>query len=71
LEELLIKGRQTMDEKARMAVYEKVQELLVTESPWVPLFARERITAYRDIEGFKVNPYKKIVIQDIKLKKQQ
>ncbi|WP_289139388.1 ABC transporter substrate-binding protein [uncultured Brevibacillus sp.] len=69
LEALLIKGRQEIDEDRRMKAYEEVGEYLVKASPWVPLYNRETVTAYRDIEGFKSSASTGVIFQDIKLKK--
>ncbi|MED3912784.1 ABC transporter substrate-binding protein [Peribacillus simplex] len=66
LQSLLTKARQTMDNEERMKIYEQAQQFLVEESPWVPLFVRENVTAYRDIDGFKQNPYtQSIIFNDI------
>lgn len=66
LQEVLTKGRQTMNPEERMKIYEEAQQFIVEESPWVPLFVRESITAYRDIDGFKQNPYSQnIIFNDI------
>ena len=62
LHNLLTKARQTMDTDERMKIYEQAQQFLVEESPWVPLFVRENVTAYRDINGFKQNPYSQSII---------
>ncbi|MED4885845.1 ABC transporter substrate-binding protein [Lysinibacillus fusiformis] len=62
LHNLLTKARQTMDMEERMKIYEEAQQFLVEESPWVPLFVRENVTAYRDINGFKQNPYSQSII---------
>jgi peptide/nickel transport system substrate-binding protein len=62
LHDMLTKGRQTMNPEERMKIYEEAQQFIVEESPWVPLFVRESITAYRDIDGFKQNPYSQYII---------
>ncbi|MGG4495500.1 ABC transporter substrate-binding protein [Brevibacillus reuszeri] len=69
LEALMIKARQEIDEDKRNKAYEEVGEYLVKASPWVPLFIRESVTAYRDIEGFKNSAATLIIFEDIKLKK--
>lgn len=69
LHNMLTKGRQTMNPEERMKIYEEAQQYLVEESPWVPLFVRENITAYRDIERFKQNPFSQtIIFNDIRPK---
>ncbi|WP_232699955.1 ABC transporter substrate-binding protein [Brevibacillus daliensis] len=67
LEPLLVKGRQTTDVNERLQAYEAVGEFLVKESPWVPLYSKEVVTAYRDVEGFKTSTSTGIIFQDIKL----
>ncbi|MGG4495498.1 ABC transporter substrate-binding protein [Brevibacillus reuszeri] len=69
LEALLVKARQEIDKDKRMKAYEEVGEYLVKSSPWIPLFNKESVTAYRDIEGFKESAATMIIFQDIKLKK--
>lgn len=67
---ILEEARVTMDQDARMNMYKEAQMILVEESPWVPLFVRENVTAYRDLEGFKLHPITgNIVWSDIKLAK--
>ncbi|USG64063.1 ABC transporter substrate-binding protein [Brevibacillus ruminantium] len=70
LDLLLEKGRRTTNEKERMNVYEEIQELLIKEAPWVPLYAEENIFATRGIEGFKLHPFQEFfILQDVKLTK--
>ncbi|MED4586538.1 ABC transporter substrate-binding protein [Brevibacillus choshinensis] len=57
VDELLAKGRTTMKEEDRMKVYEEAEELLVKDPPWVPLYSSESVTATRNIEGYKLNPF--------------
>lgn len=54
--DLLEKARVTVDHDERMNIYEEAQMVIVEESPWVPLFVRQNVVAYRDIEGFNVHP---------------
>ncbi len=68
--EILEEARITMDHEERMKMYEEAQMILVEEAPWVPLFVRENVTAYRDLEGFKIHPITGTIIwSDVKLKK--
>ncbi|WP_078379993.1 ABC transporter substrate-binding protein [Sutcliffiella halmapala] len=67
---ILEKARVTMDHEERMEMYKEAQEILVEEAPWVPLFVRENVTAYRDLEGFKLHPITgNIIWSDISLSK--
>ncbi len=69
LDALLVKARQETDIDKRMQAYEAAGEYLVKASPWVPLYCKEVVTAYRDIDGFKASTATGIIFQDIKLKK--
>lgn len=70
VDELLTKGRTVLNEDERMKVYEQAEELLVKDPPWVPLYVSETITATRNIEGYKYNPFTSdIPFGDIKITK--
>lgn len=56
LNDLLLEARAEVDIDQRLALYEEAQEFLVEESPWVPLFVRESVTASRGLENFKKHP---------------
>lgn len=45
-----------MDQDARLKLYENAMEILVEESPFVPLYVKENITAVRNFEEFKLHP---------------
>jgi len=53
---ILEKGAIEMDQEARLKLYEKAQEMLVEESPFVPLYVKENITAIRNFESFEIHP---------------
>lgn len=53
---LLEKGAIEMDQEARLKLYETAQEMLVEESPFVPLYVKENITAIRNFESFEIHP---------------
>jgi len=70
VDELLTKGRTTLKEEERMKVYEEAMEILVKNPPWVPLYVTESVTATRNIEGYKLNPFTgDILFGDIKITK--
>ncbi|NOU89370.1 ABC transporter substrate-binding protein [Paenibacillus sp. LMG 31460] len=70
LEKLLLKGSVETNVDERMKVYEQAQEILVKETPWIPLFTPQTVTATQGIEGFKLNPYTGIMsLNDIRLTK--
>ena len=59
---LLDKGAIEMDQDARMKLYEDAQEMLVEESPWVPLYVKENITAIRNFEKFEIHPIRNAIV---------
>lgn len=60
--ELLDKGAIEMDQDARMKIYEEAQEMLVEESPWVPLYVKENITAVRGLDSFEIHPIRNAIV---------
>ncbi|MBP3039945.1 ABC transporter substrate-binding protein [Bacillaceae bacterium Marseille-Q3522] len=67
---ILEKARVTVEPKERIDLYKLAQEILVEESPWVPLYVRQNVVAYRDLEGFKLHPMTGgIIWSDVELKK--
>ncbi|MGG4495114.1 ABC transporter substrate-binding protein [Brevibacillus reuszeri] len=70
VQDLLAKGRSTLNEAERLKIYEQVQEILVKESPWIPLFSTETITATNGINGFKLHGYySNMILNDVRLTK--
>lgn len=68
--EILEAARVEVDPDVRMQMYYDAQMIIVDESPWVPLFVRQNVVAYRDIEGFQVHPITgSIIWSDVRLKK--
>jgi len=53
---ILDKAAIEMDQDARLKLYEDAMEILVEESPFVPLYVKENITAVRNFEEFKLHP---------------
>lgn len=57
LDALIVKGRTTMDDKARAQVYQEIQKYLVDVAVWVPLWIDKYTTAYDNkIQGAKFHP---------------
>ncbi|MGG1663425.1 ABC transporter substrate-binding protein [Brevibacillus sp. NRS-1366] len=70
LDDLLNKGRAEMNDEERIKIYEEAQEIMLNESPWVPLWANETVTAIQGVKGFVINPYtQNMVLNDVKLDK--
>ncbi len=54
---LLVEGKQTLDQDARMEVYYKAQEILLEDLPWVPLYMPITKTAVnKRVKGLQVFP---------------
>ncbi|WP_164985128.1 ABC transporter substrate-binding protein [Ammoniphilus sp. CFH 90114] len=56
LDHILQRARVETDTKARLKLYEEAQEFLLEQTPFVPLFVRESITATRGLEKFEMHP---------------
>lgn len=66
LDDLLNKGRAAMKEEERLKIYEEAQEILLNETPWVPLWVNESVTAIQGVKGFTINPYtQNIILNDV------
>lgn len=64
LDQMLKKMRSEMDMDQRMEDIEDVLDYLVENAPWVPLFVRESVTAYRGVENLHKHPIQDIFIWD-------
>ncbi|MFJ5768830.1 ABC transporter substrate-binding protein [Psychrobacillus sp. NPDC093180] len=53
---ILDKAAIEMDQEARSKLYEEAQEMLVEESPFIPLYVKENVTAIRNFESFEIHP---------------
>ncbi|GEB32986.1 MULTISPECIES: ABC transporter substrate-binding protein [Brevibacillus] len=70
LDDLLNKGREASSEEERIRIYEQAQEILLNDSPWVPLWVNEVVTATRGIKGFGLNSYTQyFILNDVTLDK--
>ncbi|MFC5604716.1 ABC transporter substrate-binding protein [Sporosarcina koreensis] len=68
--DLLEKGAVEMDQEKRLKLYEDAQKLLVEQSPWVPLYVKENITAIRNFEEFEIHPKRNLIMwENVKVKK--
>ena len=55
-EELYKLGRSTADEKVRAEYYGQIQDLLVEDAPWCPLFVSQMFAlANKDLQGVEIN----------------
>ncbi|WP_368654344.1 ABC transporter substrate-binding protein [Ornithinibacillus sp. 4-3] len=64
LDQMLKKMRSEMDMDQRLQDIEDVQDYLVENAPWVPLFVRENVTASRGVTGLEKHPIQNIFIWD-------
>lgn len=70
MEELFIKGKQTVQPEARGKVYEELQRHIVDQSVMIGLNVPQLIDAYQNVEGYQKNAYMwNTIFSDIKLKK--
>ena len=70
IDEYSEKGAIEMDQETRAKLYEEAMEILVEESPFVPLYVKENITAVRNFEEFKLHPINgSIEWESVKVKK--
>ena len=47
-----------MGQAERKAIYDRIQEILLEDLPFAPIFAYQTIIGIKDrVHGYKVNPY--------------
>jgi len=57
LDDLLEKGRKTVDRKERMEIYSKVQEIIFEDLPYVPLWYEQNWVVYQNnVKGYSLRP---------------
>ncbi len=55
--DLLVKAQKVYDQSERSALYEKAQELIHADAPWVPLFhSTQMMATHADVKGFYLHP---------------
>jgi peptide/nickel transport system substrate-binding protein len=58
IDDLCAKGVAVVDQVERKKIYDKIQEILLDDMPFAPIFAYQLIVGIRDrIGGYAVNPY--------------
>ncbi|MCL1949456.1 MAG: ABC transporter substrate-binding protein [Turicibacter sp.] len=56
-DELIILGRETADEGGRLEIYRELQQIVIDEAIWVPLFTGENLVGIQNnFQGFRANP---------------
>lgn len=57
LDELIDKGKSTLDMDERIGIYGEIQQIIMEDAVWIPLFARETVIAMnKNLEGMVVSP---------------
>jgi peptide/nickel transport system substrate-binding protein len=58
IDELCAKGVSTVDQGERKKIYDRIQEILLEDMPFAPIFAYQTIVGVKDrIKGYIPNPY--------------
>lgn len=64
VDELLEAGRHEVDEKVRRQIYEKVQQIILDDAPWIFLWYGDQIVAHRkDVQGLEILPLEHILFE--------
>jgi peptide/nickel transport system substrate-binding protein len=68
LDELLERGRVTIDEDERKEIYDRVQEILVDELPWLWLYIPNVTMGWAHyIEGFQQHPAAHVYLKEVRV----
>jgi peptide/nickel transport system substrate-binding protein len=66
VDELLRKGRTTIDEKERIPLYREAQRLVVEDAPWIFVDHGKQVIVYRKrVQGFKLHPNFDLVLTQV------
>ena len=66
VDELLRKGRTTIDEKERIPLYKEAQRLVVEDAPWIFVDHGKQVIVYRKrVQGFKLHPNFDLVLTQV------
>ena len=66
VDELLRKGRTTIDDKARVPLYREAQKLVVEDAPWIFVDHGKQVIVYRKrVQGFKLHPNFDLVLTQV------
>lgn len=69
VDELIVAGRSTLDEKERTAIYADAIELIMEDAPWVPLLTAEEIYGVSTgVEGWEPSPIGRINAKTVTVK---
>lgn len=57
LDALLVKGRESFDDEVRKAYYDRIQEIINTELPLIPVFHKTQVSVGNGkVEGYRIHP---------------
>jgi peptide/nickel transport system substrate-binding protein len=66
VDDLLRKGRTTIDEKARVPLYKEAQKLVVDDAPWIFVDHGKQVIIHRKrVQGFKLHPNFDLVLTQV------
>ncbi len=66
VDELLRKGRTTIDEKERIPLYREAQRLVVEDAPWIFVDHGKQVIVHRKrVQGFKLHPNFDLVLTQV------
>jgi peptide/nickel transport system substrate-binding protein len=65
LDELLEKGRSSIDTKERAAVYKDLQKYVTDQAWWIPLYTEKQFNIVRkEVQGVRIHPLRGLLYQD-------
>jgi peptide/nickel transport system substrate-binding protein len=68
LDDLLRKGRTTIDEKDRIPLYREAQKIVAEEAPWIFVDHGKQVIIHRKrVQGFKLHPNFDLVLTQVTL----
>jgi peptide/nickel transport system substrate-binding protein len=66
VDDLLRRGRTTIDEKARVPLYREAQKLVVEDAPWIFVDHGKQVIVHRKrVQGFKLHPNFDLVLNPV------
>ena len=68
VDELLRKGRTTIDDRERVALYREAQKLVTEDAPWIIVDHGKQVIVHRKrVQGFKLHPNFDLVLTQVSL----
>lgn len=70
LDELLDRGRTSLDDEERKQVYDEIQQILIDDLPYIFLFTTANVNAWQPyVQGYAVRPDSAVIFKDVWLDK--